>query len=139
MANLLATFDDDAALERALERLDDIGEGVTIRVIDRFAHKDEQPLPPEVGAGSWVPVATPTAVTGHDVAPGDDETHPEGMYAFTFEELVVKTGMDQESAEWYRGVVARGGALLLIEGSDEQLQAAEALLRASRAGAVGRY
>ena len=139
MATLTCSFDDDLALDRALRRLGRIDAQLDTRVVESFAHKDEQPLPLETGASSWVPGATPTVATGHDVAPGRDVPHPQGMDAPTLEDLVSETRLDQELATRYRSIVAGGGALLVVRGPEDALKEARRVLLASGAGnlAVG--
>ena len=139
MATLICSFDDDAALDRALRRLDQIDRVLATRVVEGFAHKDEQPLPLETGATSWVPTATPTAATGRDVAPGQDVPHPQGLDAPTLEDLVAETGIDDELATRYRGIVAGGGTLVVVRGDDDAIQEARRVLLASGAGNVGSF
>jgi hypothetical protein len=130
--HLIAAFDDAGSLETAVARLADSSLSVRTRVIEQLGQRDEQPLPPEIGGGSQVPVATPTAATGHDVAPGDEQPHPEGMQAAIFADVLRAIGGDSEAADHYRHIVAQGGAVLTVEGDPDELESAERLLRASR-------
>lgn len=150
MGKLVVVYGMDSELEEALGRLQAAGLGEEVRVVQGLPEDaaeagdvpDPAPdvvVPPSATLGTSVPLGTPAAFSPYAAEGVAAEGARAGAGGWSRRELEDLTGARDDEAGHLLDVVSGGGSLLVVEGDDGVLDAAErALAGRTGQGAVRR-
>lgn len=149
MGRLVVVYGMEDELEEALELLRAAGVNDEVRVVQQAPRGDTeadveagregpgsvQPdrmddvvVPPSATLGTSVPLGTPAAFTPFAIRGADTDLDGDGAFDYTRSEIEEMTGARAEEANHLLDVVRGGGSLLVVEGDDRTLDAAQRAL-----------
>lgn len=149
MGRLVVVYGMEDELEEALELLREAGVNEEVRVVQQAPRGDAQAaeearrddpnavgtdrmddvvVPPSATLGTSVPLGTPAAFTPFAIRGADTDMDGDRPLGYSRSEIEDMTGARAEEANHLLDVVRGGGSLLVVEGDDRTLDAAQRAL-----------